>query len=55
MRKIKIEKLKLCSGQGYWFWVEYSVDGVVRYGEGCHFSDKKRVTELKEKYQALIK
>jgi hypothetical protein len=39
----------------YWFSAGFFIDGVLKFGEGCAFSDKKRVNEIKNKFRMLTK
>ena len=55
MNTIKFLKLKMGYGQGYWFSAEYYIDGVLRIGEGCHYSNMIRVKEIKAKFESLLK
>lgn len=54
MRSIKFEKLKLSHGQGYWFSAEYFIDGILRRGKGCHYSNKEQVKLIMNEYIRLV-
>lgn len=46
---IKIEKFKLAYGQGYWYSMEWYVDGILRIGIGR--ADKKEFTRLVNEFK----
>lgn len=58
MKTIKFEKLPLCKSKGgrqyYWFSAELFINGELRLGRGCAFSDKDQVNLIKSEFEKMV-
>lgn len=48
MTTVKFEKIKMA--RGFWFSAELFENGVLKFGEGCHSSQKKKMNDIKKKF-----